>query len=151
MNRSKDDHPGSNPEDAKISDGDFGAKATDRVEREYVSQEIRSEDIGHETARAGTQGRQAGVGGNDSGPGSSSGGEFDPQIDGGVARQVGHAAESQPTEKVPPAEETPVINRNPQAAPSSTSAGDITNETQHDNNAFKGDLTDDEAAGNSSR
>ena len=63
---------------------DFGVSADpqDRAEQEIVSREIKSQDPGGGTVRssANVGDRTSGVGGNASGPGSSSGGDLDPSI-----------------------------------------------------------------------
>ncbi|HEY0008204.1 MAG TPA: hypothetical protein VGB55_05745 [Tepidisphaeraceae bacterium] len=73
--------PGSSVEDAKkvVSKGDFGVHVDNRVGREYTSQNTRLADPGHASARSGEEDgvRVAGAGANDSGPGSSSGGDID--------------------------------------------------------------------------
>jgi hypothetical protein len=146
--------PGSNPSATPVAEGDFGVKATDTHEREYVSKETLQNDPGRAVARSGTGPRDTGVGSSDSGPGTGSAGELDVSSDAltGVADKNQHP----PTAPSPEAGERPVMDPpvvNPDAAGSdaSTSADDVTNETQHDSNAFKGDITMDEASGNSSK
>ena len=160
----KDDvKPGSHPEktDQLVSDKDFGAAETDVTERNYVSEETKRNDPGKSTARSGTGPRTSGVGGNDSGPGSSSGGD----VDVGNNSLVGIGDPHQQTVSSPRSEPSPVAEPLPRGSvmpadptragaldnDSSTSAADVNNETEHGDPAFKGDITADEATGNSSR
>jgi hypothetical protein len=79
----KETHPGSSPDDARAvgGEGDFGARADDVTERTYTSQNTKRADRGAAVPRAGeNEGRTSGVGGNQSGVGSSSGGDLDPDI-----------------------------------------------------------------------
>jgi hypothetical protein len=81
--KQKDPHPGSSIEDARAvgGKGDFGAPESNVVERTYVSTNTKRSDPGGAPPRAGLDGsRTSGVGGNQSGPGSSSGGDLDPDI-----------------------------------------------------------------------
>lgn len=76
-------HPGSSSEDAKAvgGPGDFGVPEGDVAERTYTSENTKRSDPGGAPARAGSSGtRTSGVGGNESGPGSSSGGDLDTSI-----------------------------------------------------------------------
>ena len=158
----QEDKVGSNPEAANdvVKDGDFGVHEDDRVEREYASKQTRREDKGAGVERSGTGPRDSGVGGNDSGPGSSSGGDLD--VGGDALTGVGDP-NRQPVESKPNTEpvdrkplDPPVIDNDPARAghtdsDASTSAADVTNETHRDGNAFKADVTADEASGNSSK
>ena len=164
---STSDKVGSNPDAAKdvAGEGDFGVSAAntegDRMTREYVSGETRKQDPGHGTTRSHDNDRTSGVGGNDSGPGSSSGGDLDV---GGTARtgvadpnqHAPHAAQTAARPGDRPVLDQPVTAADPTRSgaydgASSTSADGMNNETQHDDNAFKGDVTMDEASGNSSK
>lgn len=76
-------HPGSSVQDAKAvgGKGDFGVPESDVAERTYISMNTRRADPGGAPARSGAGGsRTSGVGGNNSGPGSSSGGDLDTDI-----------------------------------------------------------------------
>jgi hypothetical protein len=76
-------HPGSSTQDAQAIGGpsDFGVPESDVIERTYTSQNTKRSDPGNAVPRSGSDGaRTAGVGGNDSGPGSSSGGDIDTDI-----------------------------------------------------------------------
>src|SRR5579862_9031313 len=76
-------HPGSSVEDAKAVGGkmDFGAAENDVIERTYTSTNTKRADPGGAPPRSGEDGqRTSGVGGNNSGVGSSSGGDVDPEI-----------------------------------------------------------------------
>ena len=76
-------HPGSSKADAKAVGGknDFGAREGDVVERSYVSRNTKKSDPGAAVPHAGVdESRIAGVGGNLSGTGSSSGGDLDTDI-----------------------------------------------------------------------
>ena len=144
---------------------DFGVPAggdqLDRNEREYVSQDARKQDPGHGTTRSYDNERTSGAGGNDSGRGSSSGGDVETGADAltGVADPNQHAPHQKQTAVRPedrPMLDTPVIAADPARSgtldnDSSTSAADVNNETQHGDDSFKGDLTMDEATGNSSK
>ena len=79
---SSHDKPGSDPKSLKNIGGknDFGAKADDRIDREYVSKNTKAADPGTAHPHAGTQSRTAGVGSNDTGVGSGSGGDLDTDI-----------------------------------------------------------------------
>jgi hypothetical protein len=76
--------PGSSKEDAKkvVGKGDFGVHVDDRVEREYTSENTKRADHGYDARRSDPDDGQrvAGAGGNNSGPGSSSGGDLDPDF-----------------------------------------------------------------------
>lgn len=90
--------PGSSPADAKAVGGkdDFGAAVNDRRERAYVSKNTQQSDPGHAQPSANEEldgNRDAGVSGNDSGAGSSSGGNVDTDFVGiaggaGLAQDV---------------------------------------------------------------
>ena len=76
-------HPGSSAEDAKKvgGKGDFGMPENNVTARTYASENTRHADPGAAQPRSGSEGvRVSGVGGNDSGPGSSSGGDLDTHI-----------------------------------------------------------------------
>jgi len=71
------------PEAAKnfAGKGDFGAKESDRIEREYASRATKAQDKNGPPGHATGDGqRVSGVGSNESGPGSGSGGDLDPDI-----------------------------------------------------------------------
>ena|SRR5579871_363136 len=79
----KDLHPGSSVQDAKAlgGKGDFGAPESNLIERAYVSTNTKRADPGAAIPRAGAdESRTSGVGGNQSGDGSSSGGDIDTDI-----------------------------------------------------------------------
>lgn len=90
--------PGSSAADAKAVPGkdDFGAKADNTRERNYTSENTRQADPGNAQPQANEERggrRTAGVSGNDSGPGSSSGGDLDTSFVGiaggtGLAQDV---------------------------------------------------------------
>src|SRR5690242_5138887 len=74
---------GSDPNAARSvgGKGDFGVPETGRErDRQYVSQETKSQDPGGIPAHSGVDDRVTGVGGNSSGVGSSSGGDIDTDI-----------------------------------------------------------------------
>lgn len=82
-NHKKVTHPGSSTQDAQAagSPSDFGVPESDVIERTYTSQNTKRSDPGNAVPRSGSDGdRTSGVGGNDSGPGSSSGGDIDTDI-----------------------------------------------------------------------
>ena len=139
---------------------DFGVHAGDRQEAEYASHATEHQDPGSGTERSGTGPRDSGVGGNDSGPGSSSGGDIN--VGGDALTGVGdanqhparHGSEAADTETEQPLEHpaTGVATTHGDTdTASSTSADGANNEMFVDDEAAKGDLTADEAAGNSSR
>ncbi len=147
--------------DAASGSGDFGVDPTDRIERTHASASTEQRDPGKAQPRSGTGPRTSGVGGDDVGRGSSSGGDVDVGNDAltGVADPHQHSVR-QGTSGGDPADrpvlDPPVVHSDPARAgtldnASSTSADGMNNETQHDNQAFKGDITSDEASGNSSR
>ncbi len=75
--------PGSSTEDAKAfaGKGDFGVPESDVAERTYTSQNTRHSDPGGAQPRSGSdRSRTSGVGGNNSGVGSSSGGDLDTDV-----------------------------------------------------------------------
>jgi hypothetical protein len=77
--------PGSSPDDARAvgGEGDFGARADqeNRIDREYASRNTRNSDPGVAHPRSSVGGvRDAGVGGNEVGPGANSGGDVDTDI-----------------------------------------------------------------------
>lgn len=89
------DKVGSDPQAAQAvgGKGDFGVRENDVVERQYTSANTRASDRGAAQPHAGEdQGRVAGVGGNASGRGSSSGGDIDTDIIGVGADGSGIAA-----------------------------------------------------------
>lgn len=155
-------HVGSDPKAAAavVGKNDFGVHEGDVAERNYASQETRRNDKGASIARSGTGERTAGVGANDSGPGSGSGGDIDVDADSltGVADPHLKSVPQRPASPSAKREvfDPPIMDRQPARSAtldndSSTSAADVNNETQHNNEAFKGDITADEASGNSSR
>jgi hypothetical protein len=76
-------HPGSSEKDAMKMGGkrDFGVPEEDVVERTYTSRNTLASDPGKSMPRSSTdRTRTSGVGGNDSGPGSGSGGDLDTRI-----------------------------------------------------------------------
>jgi hypothetical protein len=91
--------PGSDPEAARRvgGKGDFGVSADEEPERSYVSQNTKASDRGAAQPHAGSAGgRVAGVGGHDSGPGSSSGGDIDTDVVGvGTGRGLSASGPSQ--------------------------------------------------------
>jgi hypothetical protein len=79
----KEGKVGSDPNAAKSFGGeaDFGARESDTVERNYTSANTRASDPGAAHPHAGeNEDRTSGVGGNNSGPGSGSGGDLSPDI-----------------------------------------------------------------------
>ncbi len=153
---STDPKPGSQRDAVTPSDSDFGVHAGDKQAANYVSEETRRNDPGKAPVRSGIGPRDSGVGGYDVGPGSSSGGDID--VGGTSLTGVGdphqkpheHGSEAADTKTLDPLD-TPVVMSGQQlASGSSTSADGMNNETQHNNEGFKGDVTMDEASGNSS-
>ena len=137
----------------QVGKDDFGAHADDAQEAQYVSQDTAKRDPGHGTTRAGSDGnRTAGVGGNDSGPGSSSGGDIDTGADAltGVADPNQHPPQVLNTTKSVNAQFSNETFGPPDGniGDDSESAADVNNEKLQ-GNSFKGDLTADEAAGGS--
>jgi hypothetical protein len=90
----KTTHPGSSVEDARAvgGKGDFGVREDNVAERTYTSENTKRSDPGGAPARSGSDdSRTSGVGGNESGAGSSSGGDLDTDIV-GVGTGIGVAA-----------------------------------------------------------
>jgi hypothetical protein len=82
-NNKQNARPGSSVEDARSLGGqnDFGAPESDVVARTYTSRNTKRSDPGAAQPRAGAGGaRTSGVGGTQSGPGSSSAGDVDTDI-----------------------------------------------------------------------
>ncbi len=74
---------GSDPEAARSigGEGDFGAPESNPVERAYASRETKRRDPGAAPSRSTADGRRdSGAGSPQSGPGSGSGGDLDPDI-----------------------------------------------------------------------
>ena len=147
------DKVGSSKEAAaeQVKGKDFGVHADDSTEAQYVSQDTAKRDDGHGTTRAGSDGeRTAGVGGNDSGRGSSSGGD----IDTGADALIGIGDKNQhPPQELNKSKGTHAAMENETFGPpdgnigeDSESAADVNNETKQ-GNSFKGDVTADEATG----
>ena len=158
MDHSKD-KVGSSGEAAgkMVNENDFGAKQGDVIERNYVSEETKRNDKGGGVERSGFESRTSGVGGNEGGPGNSSGGDED--VDNNSLIGIGdpdkmspkpHPTAAKPGER--PVLNPPVVDADPTSGgvhdnDSSTSAADVNNETQQTGNSFKGDVTADEATG----
>ena len=142
---------------------DFGAREDDRVERNYTSENTKRSDPGGGVARSGEGDRVSGVGGNESGRGSSSGGDVDAGEDAlvGIGDRNLHPPHNQPQPSIT-ASQRPVLpagaamnTRDPARTgdldnESSTSAADVTNETVDSPPGFEGDVTSDEATGGAS-
>jgi hypothetical protein len=149
---------GSDPEAARrfVGKRDFGAAEDDRIERDYVSGETRRHDPGAGVAHSGSE-RTSGVGGNESGRGSSSGGDVDADDaaiigigDPNVNPSRRQSQPSIPASERPPLDPPVVDLRNPTRSgeldsEASTSAADVNND--EDAPGFEGDLTADEATG----
>lgn len=80
-------HPGSSTRDARAmgGKGDFGARESDRAERDYTSRNTKLSDPGaaQPWSRESQQGtRVSGAGARNTGPGSASGGDVDTDITG---------------------------------------------------------------------
>jgi len=164
---------GSSPDAARNfgSDKDFGAKEDDRVERDYASKSIRSQDPGAQPGRSTGDGqRTAGVGANDSGPGSGSGGDLDTDIIGvgtggsGVAtsgkihdpsgpddaQQTSQRKDRVIEHGVSKAVEGTTFDRSPGDASTigeGDGAGAVTNAVAGNDDASVGEISNDEAAG----
>lgn len=145
-----------------VGDDDFGVAADEQSpKRQSVSDETRTQDPGKAHERSGTGERTSGVGGPDAGRGSSSGGDVEtgPQALVGIGdphQHPPHGSVEQMQSPVDPKDrpplERPIIDRDPARAghrdsPSSDSAADVQNEAHSDDDAFRGDLTADEAGG----
>lgn len=163
MARNKPGKVGSDPRAAGkiISKKDFGAPEDDRIERSYVSQETHRQDKGGAVAHSGSNLRTSGVGGNESGRGASSGGDMDADDAAmiGIGDPNMNPRRRQPQPLIP-ASQRPQLNppavdlRNPARSgeldnDSSTSAADVENETVDPRPGFEGDITPDEATGQS--
>lgn len=164
MARKKTGKVGSDPGAATnvVGKRDFGALEDDRIERSYASQETRRQDKGGGVAHSGSGLRTSGVGGNESGRGASSGGDMDADDSAliGIGDVNLNPPRRQPQPLVPasqrPTLDPPAVDlRNPSRSgeldnDSSTSAADVENETADPRPGFEGDITPDEATGQSS-
>jgi hypothetical protein len=167
-------HPGGSPEDAKAvgGKGDFGVPEKDVIERTYTSENTRHADPGGATARAGSdESRVSGVGGHESGPGSSSGGDLDPDLiglgtGGGVAASGKVHEAPGPDDATgtsadfasgPPArgsnqgtDEHPIRGTTVQYPDDRTTSPDGADSASHaegDDDSFAGEVSGDEASG----
>jgi hypothetical protein len=170
---------GSDPDAASAvgGKGDFGAREGDRVNRQYASQTTKNQDPGAGANHAGTDGdRTSGVGGNESGVGSSSGGDLDTDVV-GVGTGTG-LSQSGPDERLDgpdittgtsadfasgkPAEGRNQSSNRVQRVQGTTFSRDrdvstggdaqssaaVTNPNAHsDDDSFVGEISDDEASG----
>jgi len=157
--------------------GDFGVPETGRErERAYVSQETKSQDPGALPGHSNGEGtRTSGVGGNDSGVGSSSGGDVDTDIIGlgaggatvsqsgpddrrdGKDMLTGEAAglgtNSRRTNRPAPNDSTPpgaFVQRSDGDASTTgdgQGAASVTNPHARDDDSFAGELSMDDASG----
>ena len=151
--------------------GDFGVPESNVAERTYTSTNTKRSDPGGAPPRAGSDGsRTSGVGGTRSGPGSSSGGDLDPDII-GLGTGGGVAASGKIHEKTGPDSATGTSDdfasgdkgtgtgatappewvrgstmQPPDDRTDGTGGADATNPTT-DNNAFVGEVSSDEASG----
>jgi hypothetical protein len=166
-------HPGSSGEDAKAmgGKGDFGVAEGDVVERTYTSANTKRADRGGAPAHSGSHGtRTSGVGGNDSGAGSSSGGDLDTDII-GIGTGSGVAASGKiheppgPDDSTgtsrdfasgPPAKRDKITSQplrvsgstvQPADDNSSGQGADAASPSQSVNDAFAGEVSSSEASG----
>jgi hypothetical protein len=169
---------GSDPKEAaKIGGkGDLGVPETGHErDRAYVSQETKSQDPGARPGHSGTEGqRVAGVGGNDSGIGSSSGGDVDTDIIGVGAGgssisqsgpderregkdMVGGDAQSQihhrrskltPTDQPPPGAFVQYAREDDESTTGDgQGAAAVTNPDERNDDSFMGELSNDDVSG----
>jgi len=150
---------------------DFGAKESDRIEREYASRAARSQDKGGNPGHATGDGQRVeGVGANASGPGAGSGGDLDTDIIGvgtggaGVATsgQIHEPPGADDAQATTERKNKPIEHGASQPVNGTTfdrSGGDVsttgggqgaasvTNPNDPDNDANVGEISLDEAAG----
>jgi hypothetical protein len=173
--RTKDVHPGSSIEDARAvgGKGDFGVPEGEVAERTYTSMNTKRSDPGAAPMRSGLDGsRTSGVGGNSSGPGSSSGGDLDTDIVGvgtggsgvaasgkiheppgpddatGTSGDVASGAPSKGAKRSPPP--GPVRGSTVQLPDDRTvgaQGADAASHPEPDDDAFVGEVSSDEATG----
>ncbi|HWB53661.1 MAG TPA: hypothetical protein VG722_05690 [Tepidisphaeraceae bacterium] len=168
--------PGSSETDAKKvgGEGDFGVPESDRHERDYTSANTEQSDPGHAHPHSGSMSRETGVGGNASGPGSSSGGDLSPDFagvgtDGGMSQNGpdknyhGGPDEAQQTSTPPhkpkaaprqnlnqPGEQQSTVLRSPDKTTSNPEGADAaTNPEARQDDSFAGEVSSDEASGQS--
>jgi hypothetical protein len=167
-------HPGSSAEDAMQvgGKGDFGVPESDVAERTYTSKNTKRSDPGAAPARPASEGvRTSGAGGYSSGPGSSSGGDLDPDII-GVGTGGGVAASGKIHEPAGPDEATGTSGdfasgppaRGAQTSPIQSAIGrstvqlpddrtigphgaDAVSHPEAGDDAFAGEVSSDEASG----
>lgn len=167
-------HPGSSAADAKAvgGSGDFGVPESNVVERTYTSRNTKRSDRGvAQPSSSEDDSRTSGAGGNDSGPGSSSGGDLDTDII-GVGTGLG-VAESGATNQSPGPDDAsktsadlpsrkPAKRKNPSSSlrrvtgstvqpPDERTIGpqgaDAAPHAEGDNDSFVGEVSNDEASG----
>ena len=167
-------HPGGSIDDAKAvgGKGDFGVPESNVIERTYTSTNTKRSDRGGATARAGSdESRTSGVGGRESGPGSSSGGDLDPDVI-GLGTGAGIAASGKIHEPAGPddatgtsrdfasgppargshqsAAEHPIRGSTVQYPDETTTApqgADAASHAEGEDDAFAGEVSSDEASG----
>ena len=161
------DKPGSSLEAARAQGGkgDFGVEESDVINRTYTSMNTKRSDPGAAVARSSPDegNRVTGAGGNQSGPGSSSGGDLDPDIV-GVGTGAGVSASGQVDEPSGPddAQQTSsrtgkrvsampaVPNGSTVQLPDDRSQGegaDSVSRMDAEEDAFVGEVSSDEASG----
>lgn len=140
------------------NDKDFGVKPGDRRAAEYASEQIRRQDPGKGVEHARGEGtRTSGVGGNDSGRGSSSGGDVDADDASVIGLgEPGHATSPADNPKGPKIASTPTLPAGAALPGDGTGsnvnhdgnsgAGNVNN-PDRDDNAFAGEVTPEEATG----
>jgi hypothetical protein len=145
---------GTSPEAAKRvgGKGDFGAPESNPIERQYASEAIKHQDKGGAPEHSRGDGvRVSGVGGNDSGPGSSSGGDIDLDVIG--FERNGPPEENRTNRKIevgkqPPMQGSTVDRSGGDVSTTNPGQGSaaVTNPAEH-SDAFAGEISMDEASG----
>ena len=147
------DNPNDVNEQPPASSGDFGVKSDEEsAERDYAGRTVKQFDQGGLPERSGSAGRRvSGVGGNDSGRGSSSGGDVDTGDD-ALAGLTDHDADP-PTDKPTASSHHDVVVGNARPADiegvdvdGNTGAGNVNNPAR-DDDAFAGEITPGEVLG----
>ncbi len=151
------DHPNTENDQPPQSSGDFGVPSEPASpDRKYASETVKQHSKGGFPKHAGEAGtRVAGVGGNASGRGSSSGGDVDTGAD-ALAGLTDHHADPEPDaptaaaasarKPLPPGAAQPLDAAGDVNFDGNTGAGNVNNPAR-DDDAFAGEITAEEATG----
>jgi hypothetical protein len=168
---SKKIHPGSSAADAKSlgGKGDFGVPESNVAERTYTSRNTKQADPGGAAPRSGSDGsRTSGVGGHQSGVGSSSAGDIDTDVVDGIGMAISGKireaagpddstgtsrdfASGPPAMRVGPTPARPAIHGSTVQSPDDRTVGpqgaDATSNRVREDDSFAGEVSSDEASG----